>query len=173
MRAQWASASSSARRICWCSRLPVCSKRTALIELPYPRRVIPVTSHARPRALQYKATMTRTKACCSAALRVAAHSGIRAIGVDDRYRHDPGEADLAAVLLVFLVACRAEHLVEALLVDASLRRIRGAVVAFDGEGSDSLELVDPGWEGREPGGAGEACPVLLVRSRWGNPAILV
>ena len=34
----------------------------------YPRRVIPVTSHARPRALQYKATMTRTKARCSAAL---------------------------------------------------------------------------------------------------------
>jgi hypothetical protein len=35
----------------------------------YPRRVIPVTSHARARALQYKATMTRTKACCRAALR--------------------------------------------------------------------------------------------------------
>ena len=35
---------------------------------PYPRRVIPVITHARPRALQYKATMTRTKACCSAAL---------------------------------------------------------------------------------------------------------
>jgi hypothetical protein len=41
---------------------------------PYPRRVIPVTSHARPRALQYKATMTRTKARCSAALWVFARS---------------------------------------------------------------------------------------------------
>src|ERR1039457_5631314 len=38
------------------------------------RRVIPVTSHARPRALQYKATMTRTKARCSAALWVFARS---------------------------------------------------------------------------------------------------
>jgi hypothetical protein len=41
---------------------------------PYPRRVIPVTTHARPRALQYKATMTSIKACCSAALRVFARS---------------------------------------------------------------------------------------------------
>jgi len=41
---------------------------------PYPRRVIPVTTHARPRALQYKATMTRTKARCSAALWVFARS---------------------------------------------------------------------------------------------------
>jgi hypothetical protein len=41
---------------------------------PYPRRVIPVTTHARPRALQYKATMTRTRACCSAALWVSARS---------------------------------------------------------------------------------------------------
>jgi hypothetical protein len=36
--------------------------------LPYPRRAIPVTSHVRPRALPNKATMTRTKARCSAAL---------------------------------------------------------------------------------------------------------
>src|SRR5689334_18391363 len=41
---------------------------------PYPRRLIPVTTHARPRALQYKATMTRTKARCSAALWVFARS---------------------------------------------------------------------------------------------------
>ncbi len=40
----------------------------------YPRRVIPVTTHARPRALQYKATMTRTKACCNVALRASARS---------------------------------------------------------------------------------------------------
>jgi len=38
----------------------------------YSRRDIPVTTHARPRALQYKATMTRTKACCSAPLWVFA-----------------------------------------------------------------------------------------------------
>ena len=41
---------------------------------PYPRRDIPVTTHARPRALQYKATITRTKARCSAALWVFARS---------------------------------------------------------------------------------------------------
>lgn len=40
----------------------------------YTRRVIPVTTHARPRALQYKATMTRTKACCNVALWVSARS---------------------------------------------------------------------------------------------------
>jgi DNA-directed RNA polymerase specialized sigma24 family protein len=38
------------------------------------RRMIPVTTHARPRALQYKATMTRTNARCSAAFWVFARS---------------------------------------------------------------------------------------------------
>jgi len=40
----------------------------------YLRRVIPVTSQARPRALQYSATRTRTRACCSPALLVLASS---------------------------------------------------------------------------------------------------
>jgi len=40
----------------------------------YPRRDMPVTTQARPRALQYKAAMTRTKPRCSAALLVSARS---------------------------------------------------------------------------------------------------
>jgi hypothetical protein len=40
----------------------------------YPRRVMPVTTHARPRALQNKPTMMRTKACCSPALWVFTRS---------------------------------------------------------------------------------------------------
>jgi len=58
--------------------LPLC--KVARVSLgrdrAYPRRVIPVTSHARPRALQYKATMTRTRACCSVALCVSARSAV-------------------------------------------------------------------------------------------------
>jgi hypothetical protein len=50
------------------------SELTSCLPPFYPRRVIPVTSHARPRALQYKATMTRTKACCSAPLSMFARS---------------------------------------------------------------------------------------------------
>jgi len=38
------------------------------------RRVIPATTHARPRALQYKATRMRTRACCSAPLRLSVRS---------------------------------------------------------------------------------------------------
>src|SRR5215472_11881614 len=41
---------------------------------PCPRLLIPVTTHARPRALQYKATMTRTRACCSGAFLAFARS---------------------------------------------------------------------------------------------------
>ena len=55
-------------------RYSTCAGGSDPASRPYPRRVIPVTTHARPRALQYKATRTRTNACCSAAFRVLART---------------------------------------------------------------------------------------------------
>jgi hypothetical protein len=51
-------------------QLPIASAGVEAV--PQTRRVIPVTTHARPSALQYIATMTRTKARCSAVLCVFA-----------------------------------------------------------------------------------------------------
>jgi hypothetical protein len=89
----------------------IAPRGTSVGTAPYTRRVIPVTSHVRPRALQYKTTMTRTRACCSAVLWVSARSatarpsctgqhssvlpscGVGVIRVDDRYGDDQQPQD--------------------------------------------------------------------------------
>jgi hypothetical protein len=89
---------------------------------------------------------------------------LQRIAVPDGGEHtgDALEADFAAVLLVLLVTRRTEDLVEVFLVDAPLRSIGRTVVALDHQGRHARELLDPGREGGEPGGPGEACPEFLV-----------
>jgi hypothetical protein len=75
---------------------------------------------------------------------------------------DALEAYFPTVLLVFLIACRAEDLVEVFLVNASLGGMQGTVISLDHDGWHAIELFDPCQEGGEPGGPGEARPELLV-----------